>query len=89
MWFVFAEYCSCSGLANLIHRYTKQGYDQDYVFLECFEKSEPEHVREAISKYINLEKCSCAAVGELGEFCKGWIFTKEGHDCSQDAWLPA
>ena len=61
---------SCSGLANLIYRYTKQGYDQDYVFHypDVLRKVSPEHVREAINKYINLEKCLTVAVGELGEF---------------------
>ena len=62
--------CCCIGLAHLIHRYTKQGYDQDYVFHypDVLRTVSLEHVREAVNKCIDLEKCLAVAVGELGDF---------------------
>ena len=60
---------SCAGLANLIHRYTKQGYDQNYVFQypEVLKNITPEQVRKAINEHVDIDNLLTVIVGELGD----------------------
>ena len=60
---------SCSGLANLIHRYTKQGYDQNYVFQypEVLKNITPGQVRKAIDEHVDIDNLLTVIVGELGD----------------------